>query len=160
MPHSMSPESIPADDSSRTTSQVDTVKSEPNTQDISMADAPTPPKGEDDQAKVDLEDLFDDDDGDGDDDQEFASSAPQFKSEEEPSQPSQPAPMYLSSLFLFYIYTDSEQQNNLQVHLLGPRNHARLLPTPLPLPLPLPMAQPLHAAYQRLCVPRICLHTS
>ena len=142
----MSPESTPADDSSRTISQVDTVKSEPDTQDISMADAPTPPKDEDDQAKVNLEDLFDDDDDD--DDQEFASSAPQFKLEEEPSQPSQLAPMYFPFLFLLHTYTDSEQQNNLEVYLLGPRNHARLLPTPLPLPLPLPVAQPLRATHQ------------
>ncbi|KAF1963438.1 DNA primase small subunit [Byssothecium circinans] len=48
-----------------------------------MEDAPTP--AEADKAKVNLEELFDDEDSDG----EFASSAPQVKSEEEES--SQPA---------------------------------------------------------------------
>ncbi|KAF2711645.1 prim-pol domain-containing protein [Pleomassaria siparia CBS 279.74] len=81
MPHSISPES------SHTMSQVDTIKSEEQTQDISMADAPSPAAPEADSVKVNLEDLFDDDDSD----QEFASSAPQVKSEEDPSQLSQPA---------------------------------------------------------------------
>ncbi|KAF2800589.1 eukaryotic and archaeal DNA primase small subunit [Melanomma pulvis-pyrius CBS 109.77] len=94
MPHSITPDSTPADDSSRTISQVDTIKSEPDTQtqDISMADAPSP--AEADETKVNLEDLFDDEDSD----QEFASSAPQFKSEEEASQP---APIKITSKSTF-----------------------------------------------------------
>ena len=38
MPHSVTPESTPAEDSSRTISQVDTVKSEPESQDVEMDD--------------------------------------------------------------------------------------------------------------------------
>lgn len=64
-------------------SQVDTIKSEPGTQDIAMEDAPTPPAAE--KPSVNLEDLFDDDDSDED----FPSSAAQVKEEDL----SQPAPM-------------------------------------------------------------------
>lgn len=83
MPHSLSPESTPADEASRATSQGETIKSEPDTQDIAMEDAPTPATAE--KPSVNLEDLFDDDDSDED----FPSSAAQVKEEE----PSQPAPM-------------------------------------------------------------------
>ena len=81
MPHSLTSESILADDSSRTMSQFDTVKSEPGTQDIAMEDASAPPEAE--KSKVNIEELFDDEDSDD----EFPSSAPGIKSEEEPSQP-------------------------------------------------------------------------
>lgn len=63
-----------------------------------MADAPTPTDEEAEKAKVNLEDLFDDEDSD----QEFSSSAPQVRSEEESSQP---APMYfqpMSSSAMFH----------------------------------------------------------
>jgi DNA primase small subunit len=66
-------------------SQEVVVKSEAETQDVKMEDAPTPPVEE--KAKVNLEDIFDDEDSDG----EFASSAPVPTSQDEPSQP---APMY------------------------------------------------------------------
>jgi DNA primase small subunit len=79
MPHSITPESTPADDVSQTMSQAP-IKPEHDPQDIAMEDAPTP--AEADRAKVDLEALFDDEDSD----QEFPSSAP-VKSEEDPSQP-------------------------------------------------------------------------
>lgn len=85
MPHSISPESTPADDTSRTISQSSEIKAEPDTQDASMEDAPSPPAAE--KPKVNLEELFDDDDSD----EEFSSSAPAVKSEEDSSQP---APMY------------------------------------------------------------------
>jgi DNA primase small subunit len=67
-------------------SQVDSIKPEPDTQDTKMEDAPSPA---DDlaKAKVDLEALFDNEDSD----QEFSSSAPQVKTEEDLSQP---APVY------------------------------------------------------------------
>lgn len=84
MPHSLSPESTPADEASRATSQGETIKSEPDTQDIAMEDAPTPAAAAE-KPSVNLEDLFDDDDSDED----FPSSAAQVKEEE----PSQPAPM-------------------------------------------------------------------
>jgi DNA primase small subunit len=83
MPHSVTPESTPGDES-RTISQVDTIKSEPETQDVAMDVAPSPPP---EKPKVNLEDLFDDEDSDD----EFPSSAPVVKSEEESSQP---APLY------------------------------------------------------------------
>ena len=89
MPHSVSPESTPADESSREMSQADDIKPEPETQDAAMEDAPSPPApapAPTEKPKVDLEELFDDD-SDG----EFASSAP-VKSEEEASQP---APLYV-----------------------------------------------------------------
>lgn len=75
MPHSVTPESTPADERPA-------VKSEQSTQDIAMNDAPSPGESED-KTKVNLEELFDDDD---DSDGEFASSVP-VKSEEEASQP-------------------------------------------------------------------------
>jgi DNA primase small subunit len=82
MPHSLTPESSPEDDEfSDTMSQADDIKPEPDTQDIAMEDVPNP--SEDDKAKVNLEELFEDSDSDI----EFPSSAPQFKSEDEPSQP-------------------------------------------------------------------------
>ncbi|KAJ8116297.1 hypothetical protein OPT61_g2240 [Boeremia exigua] len=83
MPHSLSPESTPAGESSREMSQAEDTKPEPETQDTSMEDAPSPPAAVE-KSKASLEELFDDD-SDG----EFASSAP-VKSEEEASQP---APM-------------------------------------------------------------------
>lgn len=86
MPHSVTPDSTPVDDSSRTISQVDTVKSEPESQDVAMDDAPSPAVAAAEKPKVNLEDLFDDSESDG----EFPSSAP-VKSEEESSQP---APLY------------------------------------------------------------------
>ena len=82
MPHSVTPESTPAEVTSAT------IKSEPTTQDVAMDDAPSPAQAED-EAKVDLEELFDDDD----DDEEFASSAA-VKSEEGASQPA--ATLYAS----------------------------------------------------------------
>jgi hypothetical protein len=68
-------------------SQADAIKSEPETQDVAMDDAPSPPAAAE-KPKVNLEELFDDDD---DSDGEFASSAPAVKSEEDLSQP---APLY------------------------------------------------------------------
>lgn len=88
MPHSITPGSTPAYESSATVSQT-IMKSEP-TEDVAMDDAPSPAKAED-TVKVDLEDLFDDDD---EDDEEFASSAP-VKSEQEASQPA--ATLYASA---------------------------------------------------------------
>jgi DNA primase small subunit len=74
MPHSITPESTPADEQT-------TIKPEPSTQDIEMDNAPSPVEaGAEDNAN--LEELFEDDDSDG----EFASSAP-VKSEEDASQP-------------------------------------------------------------------------
>jgi DNA primase small subunit len=84
MPHSTSPESTAADESSRTTPDV--IKPEPETQDIAMDDAPSP--AAEAKPKVNLEELFDDEDSD----EEFPSSAPVLKSEEELSQP---APLYI-----------------------------------------------------------------
>jgi hypothetical protein len=86
MPHSVSPDSTSAEDSSRTISQVDTIKSEPGSQDVAMDDAPSPPAEW--KPKVNLEELFDDEDSD----EEFPSSAPVVKSEEESSQL---APLYI-----------------------------------------------------------------
>ena len=89
MPHSIPPESTPADESSsREMSQADDIKPEPEsepepepeTQDATMDDAPSPPAPAE-KSKAILEELFDDD-SDG----EFASSAP-VKSEEDASQP-------------------------------------------------------------------------
>jgi hypothetical protein len=85
MPHSVTPESTPAEESSATPSQADAVKPEPETQDVAMEDAPAPAAAE--KPKVSLEELFDDEDSDG----EFASSAPAPTSQEDASQP---APMY------------------------------------------------------------------
>lgn len=91
MPHSVTPESTPADDTSRTISQVDTIKSEPDTQsqDLPMDDAPPTedikPEPSTSTSKVNLEELFDDEDSDN----EFSSSA-QIKSEP-PSQPILPS---------------------------------------------------------------------
>jgi DNA primase small subunit len=86
MPHSVTPEATPGEESSRTVSQVDTIKSEPETQDVSMDDAPSPAAEQ--KPKVNLEELFDDEDSD----EEFPSSAPAVKSEEESSQP---PPLYV-----------------------------------------------------------------
>jgi DNA primase small subunit len=77
MPHSISPETTPAEDDSQTISQA-TIKREVDTQDVAMEDAPAPTEVK--STKADLEDLFDDDS-----DQEFASSAP--VKEEDASQP-------------------------------------------------------------------------
>ena len=85
MPHSVTPESTPADESSGTIAVVDAIKSEPETQDVAMDDAPSLTVAE--KPKVNLEELFDDEDSD----EEFTSSAPAVKSEEESSQP---APLY------------------------------------------------------------------
>jgi DNA primase small subunit len=86
MPHSVTPESTAGEDSSTTVSQADIVKSEPETQDVAMDDAPSATETE--KPKVNLEELFDDEDSDD----EFPSSAPGVKSEEESSQP---APLYV-----------------------------------------------------------------
>jgi hypothetical protein len=88
MPHSVTPESTPAGESSREMSQADDIKPEPETQDATMEDAPSPAAPAE-KSKVDLEDMFDDD---NESDGEFASSAP-VKSEEESSQP---APVYVT----------------------------------------------------------------
>ncbi|KAF2108702.1 DNA primase small subunit [Lophiotrema nucula] len=85
MPHSVTPDSTPQGES-----QASSVTMKAETQDIDMADAPDPAVEE--KTKVNLEDLFDDEDSDG----EFASSAPQVKSEEESSQP-QPIPKNIAS---------------------------------------------------------------
>jgi DNA primase small subunit len=84
MPHSISPESTPAEDDTAAVSPVDTPKTEPETQDVSMEDAPEPTT---EKAKVNLEDLFDDEESD----EEFPSSVPVPISQEDASQP---APMY------------------------------------------------------------------
>jgi DNA primase small subunit len=84
MPHSVSPESTPAEDASATVPQVAAVKAEAETEDVSMEDAPEPIAIE--KPKVNLEDLFDDEDSD----EEFPSSAPVPTSQEDASQP---APM-------------------------------------------------------------------
>lgn len=68
------------DDSPNTVSQVDTIKSEPESQDVAMDDVSPPPAAE--KPKVNLEELFDDDDSDD----EFPSSAPIQTSQEELSQ--------------------------------------------------------------------------
>jgi len=85
MPHSTTPESTPAEESSAAPSQGDAIKIEPETQDVAMDDAPTPAAA--DKSKASLEELFDDEDSD----EEFASSAPAPTSQEDASQP---APMY------------------------------------------------------------------
>lgn len=156
MPHSVTPETTPADDTPRTISQVDAIKPEPDTQDVAMEDAPTPPPAPvAEKAKVNLEELFDDEDSD----EEFPSSAPVVKEEEL----SQPAPMYVQHAARGpweQTATDSVQQDNFQIHLLRPRNNARLLPTPLPLPPTLPMAQSLRYPLSTFRASRIRLHPS
>lgn len=88
MPHSISPESTPAEEMSQPASQADNVKPEAESQeDVAMDDAPTAAAAE--TAKVKLEEMFDD--ADSDSDSEFASSAPAPTSQEDASQP---APMY------------------------------------------------------------------
>ncbi|KNG48105.1 prim-pol domain-containing protein [Stemphylium lycopersici] len=89
MPHSISPESTPAEEMAQPASQVDDVKAEAETQeDVAMDDAPTAAAAE--TAKVKLEEMFDD----ADSDPEFASSAPAPASQEDASQP---APLSKSS---------------------------------------------------------------
>jgi DNA primase small subunit len=83
MPHSITPESIHDDEPSETTPAI--VKPEPESQDVAMDDAPSSTAEQ--KPKVNLEELFDDEDSD----EEFPSSAPVIKSEEESSQP---APLY------------------------------------------------------------------
>lgn len=85
MPHSVSLESTPAQETSQATSQTDDVKPEPETQDVAMEDVPPATTAE--TSKVKLEELFDDEDSDP----EFPSSAPALASQEDASQP---APMY------------------------------------------------------------------
>jgi DNA primase small subunit len=111
MPHSVTPEATSADESSRTVTQVDNIKSEPEIQDVSMDDAPSPAAAE--RPKVSLEELFDDEDSD----EEFASSAPAVKSEEESSQP---APLYLQAVPPPYPEADNLQQDLVQIFLLRP----------------------------------------
>jgi hypothetical protein len=96
MPHSVSPDSTAADGSSATISQGDNVKSEPETQDIAMGEEPMPTETE--KPKVSLEELFDDEDSDD----EFPSSAPAVKYEEESSQP---APLCVQFRELSTAYT-------------------------------------------------------
>lgn len=86
MPHSVTPELTFADETSNPPSQVDNIKSELETQDVAMDDAPSLAGAE--KPKVNLEELFDDEDSD----EEFPSSAPVVKSEEESSQP---APLFV-----------------------------------------------------------------
>ncbi|KAF2267419.1 prim-pol domain-containing protein [Lojkania enalia] len=90
MPHSVSPEPTPHEDSPMPQADAVPIKTEPDTQtpDIDMSDAPIPTNAE--STKVNLDDLFDDDS-----DPEFGSSIPQVKSEE-PSQRS-PSPIKISS---------------------------------------------------------------
>lgn len=90
MPHSISPESTPVEDSAMPQADAVPIKPEPDTQatDVTMSDAPTP--AETNKATVNLEDLFDDEDSDP----EFSQSEPQVKAEEEASQPE---PMYADS---------------------------------------------------------------
>jgi len=87
MPHSISPESTPADETAQSASQVDNIKPEPETQDVAMEDAPAPAPAAADKARVNLEELFDEEDSDD----EFKSSVPAATSQEDASQP---APMY------------------------------------------------------------------
>lgn len=96
MPHSESPESTLAGDATQTVSPDSTLAGDAShtapsqPEDVPMSDAVDAPAAADpEKEKVDLEALFDDEDSD----QEFPSSAPQIKAEEESSQPSQPAPM-------------------------------------------------------------------
>jgi DNA primase small subunit len=89
MPHSVSPESTPAEDPSPVGSQGDSIKPEPETQDVAMEDVPAAAAAE--TNKVKLEELFDDVDSDP----EFPSSAPAPTSQEDASQP---APMYAPTL--------------------------------------------------------------
>jgi hypothetical protein len=84
MPHSITPESTSVDEASGTTPTI--IKPEPETQDVAMDDAPS--SAAEQKPKVNLEELFDDEDSD----EEFPSSAPVVKSEEESSQP---APLYI-----------------------------------------------------------------
>lgn len=85
MPHSVTPEAASGEESSSTTSQNDTIKPEPETQDVAMEDASPPSAAE--KPKASLEELFDDDESD----EEYPSSAPVATSQDDPSQP---APMY------------------------------------------------------------------
>ena len=88
MPHSISPESTPANDQSQTISQVSQIETVGvESQDVEMSGTPD---ADQEMKDIDLEALLFADD----DDDEFGSSAPQIK--EESSQiPSQPAPMYV-----------------------------------------------------------------
>lgn len=85
MPHSETPPPA-TDDSSRTISQGDAIKSEPETQDIAMDDPPTLPAAE--KPKINLEELFDDENSDD----EFTSSAPGPTAQDDLSQP---APVFV-----------------------------------------------------------------
>ncbi|KAF2801971.1 prim-pol domain-containing protein [Mytilinidion resinicola] len=86
MPHSVSPEASPVDDTQlpQTSAQPleSVVKEEPTspTEDVPMSDAPSPSEAA--KTKVNLEDLFDDEDSD----EEFSSSVPQVKAEKTPEQ--------------------------------------------------------------------------
>ncbi|EUC47937.1 hypothetical protein COCMIDRAFT_3070 [Bipolaris oryzae ATCC 44560] len=84
MPHSISPDSTPAQDAPQT----DNVKPEPETQDVAMEDVPAAATSE--TSKVKLEEIFDDVDSDP----EFPSSAPVPTSQEDASQP---APIKINS---------------------------------------------------------------
>ncbi|KAI4609951.1 hypothetical protein J4E83_008516 [Alternaria metachromatica] len=88
MPHSVTPDSTLAEESSTAMSQSDAIKPEPDTQDVAMEDAPTATAVE--KPKVNLEELFDDEDSD----EEFPSSAPAPTSQEDASQP---APIKITS---------------------------------------------------------------
>jgi DNA primase small subunit len=98
MPHSVTPENMSADETSNPPSQADNIKSEPETQDVAMDDAPSPAMAE--KPKVNLEELFDDEDSDD----EFPSSAPVVKTEEESSQP---APLFVQPMS--YPYTNANR---------------------------------------------------
>ncbi|KAF2200834.1 prim-pol domain-containing protein [Delitschia confertaspora ATCC 74209] len=86
MPHSISQESSIDEDFSMPQADAQPIKEETTTQpqDVEMADADSPKEEQD--AKVNLEDLFNDDDSDG----EFTSSAPsQLVKDQSPEQPIQ-----------------------------------------------------------------------
>ncbi|KAF2271561.1 prim-pol domain-containing protein [Westerdykella ornata] len=97
MPHSISPESTPIDDPAPTTSQIDTASHarshadvHSQDQDVAMGEADN---ADAEQSKVKLEELFDDEDSD----EEFPSSAPQVKSEDEEEEEAPTTPINISS---------------------------------------------------------------
>lgn len=83
MPHSITPESTAAIVGAVEMSQTETIKSEPEMQDVPMDDVPS--VAAETKSKTNLEALFDDEDSDG----EFASSAPVVRED----QSSQPIPL-------------------------------------------------------------------
>lgn len=153
MPHSVTPESTPAEETSQAVSLPDTTKPESETPDVAMEDAPTAAAAE--AAKVKLEELFDD----ADSDPEFPSSVPAPTSQEDASQP---APMYAPTCPppAWCSTTNTAQQDYISIVILRPRCDAGFLPASLSFSSALSMAQPFGDSEQRLCPSRVRFHAA